>query len=140
MPEESTTPDLEGLVRRSYEAANRRDLDQVLSYFAPDAVWDLSLMGMGAFEGLAAVRQFCEDWWGGYEQYEIEPEEILDLGNGITFAVISQSGRPVGSNGLVGLRYRAVQECAHGVYVRITNYLDIDEARAAAERLAEGRV
>jgi len=58
MPEESTTPDLVELTRRNFEAANRRDFDAVLSFFAPDAVWDASLsgVGIGTFEGSAAVR------------------------------------------------------------------------------------
>jgi hypothetical protein len=37
MSEESTTPDLVELTRRSVEAANRRDLDAVASSFAEDA-------------------------------------------------------------------------------------------------------
>ena len=36
-------------------------------------------------------------------------------------------------------RHLQVFEWVHGEIVRITGYLDIDEARAAAERLAEER-
>src|SRR5213080_4581579 len=46
-------------------------------------------------------------------------------------------GRPIGSGGEVQLRYAAVTEWVGGMVVRDTNYTDIDEARAAAERLAE---
>jgi hypothetical protein len=38
-----------------------------------------------------------EDWLGSYDDYAVEPEEILDLGNGVTFAVTHQERRPVGS-------------------------------------------
>ena len=51
MSEESTTPDLVELTRGRVEAANRRDFDAMVSFFAPDAVWDLSPMGLGDLRG-----------------------------------------------------------------------------------------
>ena len=69
----------------------------------------------------------------------MEAEEILDLGNGVTFAVLIFNARPVGSGGVVRFRYAAVTEWVGSAVVRETNYTDIDEGRAAAERLAESR-
>jgi ketosteroid isomerase-like protein len=83
---ESTTPDLMELQKRLTDAANRRDLDATMAFYAPDGVYDMSPIGMGVFEGQAAARGFIEDWWGSYEQYEFEAEETLDLGNGLAFA------------------------------------------------------
>src|SRR5437763_16683756 len=80
-----------------------------------------------------------EDWMGAYEQYEMALEEALDLGNGVAFALAIQKGRPAGSRSEVRLRYAAVAVWENGLIVRVTNYTDIDEARAAAERLAEER-
>jgi ketosteroid isomerase-like protein len=137
MPEEPTTPDLVELWRRAIEVSSRRDLDGILSFFAPDSVWDMSPMGMGTFEGLVAIRGFYEDWMGAYADYRVEAEEILDLGNGVAVAVLVQKGRPVNSSGQVRLRYAAVSTWVDGLTVRVTNYTDIDEARAAAERLAQ---
>jgi len=105
----------------------------------PDPVFDLSPMGLGTYEGLAGIRAFWESWLGTFEQYEIEPEQILDLGNGVTLAAVTQKGHPGGSRGEVRLRYAAVAVWANGMAVRITNYTDIDEARSAAERLAGER-
>jgi ketosteroid isomerase-like protein len=136
MPEESTTPDLAELARRSVEV---EDLEAALSFYAPHAVWDASPWGMGVFEGQAAVRGFFEDWRSSYSDIERKAEEIRDLGNGVAFAVILQKGRVAGSSGSVQLRYAAVMEWADGLIVRNTTYTDIDEARAAAERLAQER-
>jgi ketosteroid isomerase-like protein len=134
--EESTTPDLVELGRRFVEAGNRRDIDAVMSHFAPDPVWES--MGMAtSFEGVAAIRGFYEDFYGAYEEYRVEPEEILDLGNGVTFSVIVQQGRVVGSTAHVRMRFGAVTTWADGLIKRNTSYTDVDEARAAAERLAE---
>jgi ketosteroid isomerase-like protein len=134
MFEESTTPDLVALVRRSIEA---QDIEAALSFYAPDAVWDASPWGMGVFEGQAAVRGFFEDWSGSYTHIEWRAEEIRELGKGVTFAVILQTGRVVGSSRSVQLRYAAVTQWLDRLIVRNTTYTDIDEAHAAAERLAE---
>jgi ketosteroid isomerase-like protein len=137
--EESTTPDLVERQKRLTEAANRRDLDAIMAFYAPDGVYDMSPTGMGVFEGQAAARGFLEDWFASYEEYELEAEEILDLGNGVGFRVLNMKGRPVGSSGEVQLRYAAVGVWEDGKIVRMTNYNDLDEARAAAERLAQER-
>jgi ketosteroid isomerase-like protein len=140
MSQEPTTPDLVEFTRRSLEAANRGDFDAMLRTGAPDAVWDLNpLGGLGTFEGHVAIRRFLEDWHANYEELEIATEEILDLGNGVIFSVVIQKGRPVGTSGYVQQRQAIVFVWEEGLFVRITHYGDIDEARAAAERLAESR-
>ena len=139
MSEESTTPDLVELVRRSVQDGSDRDLDVALTLYAPDAVWDMSPFGMGTFEGIEAIRGFMEDWLAPYAEYAMEAEEIVDVGNGVSFAVILQKGRLVGSSGEVRLTYASTGVWVNGVMTRVTNYGDIDEARAAAERLARER-
>ena len=94
---------------------------------------------MGVFEGQVAMRAFFEDWRSSYSGIERTAEEIRDLGNGVTFAVVLQEGRVVGSGGSVQLRYASVAEWIDDLMVRNTTYTDIDEARAAAERLADER-
>jgi uncharacterized protein (TIGR02246 family) len=138
MSEESATPDLVELVRRHFEAGNRRDLDAVTSSFAPDAVLDGRVAG-DHFEGRAAIRSFIEDWFGTYEELEFGLEEVRDLGKGVVFAVVTQNGRPVGSAGHLRQREGWVYVWMRGLIERFTTYGDIDEARAAAERLAAER-
>jgi hypothetical protein len=53
--------------------------------------------------------------------------------------VYRQHARPIGSTAPVQAREALVTEWVEGWAVRVTVYLDIDEARAAAERLAEER-
>ena len=139
MTDEPTTQDLEEPLRRGVEAFNRRDFDAALATFWPDGVWDMSLLGMGAFEGRKAIRDFWEDWLGAYEDYEQVIEEFRQLGNDVTFAVLKQRGRLRGSSGEVSVRYAAVTTWRNELVERATNYTDIDAARAAAERFAEER-
>jgi uncharacterized protein (TIGR02246 family) len=135
MSEEFTTPDLVELVGRAFEAANRRNLDAVASSFAEDATFDGRV---DTLEGRAAIRSFLEEWFGSYEELEFGLEEVRDLGKGIVFAVVIQNGRPVGSAGHLRQSEGWVFVWARGLIARLTTY-DIDEARAAAERLAEER-
>jgi ketosteroid isomerase-like protein len=139
MPEESTTPDLVELVQRSVDAVNRRDFDQFAGFFGSDSVWDLSPMGLGIYEGSSAVRDFVEDWNGSYEEFELVLEEVLDLGNEVVFAVVVQRARLADSTAELRMRYASVNSQARRVFERITNYTDIDEGRAVAERLAQER-
>ena len=113
MSQESTTPDPVELTRRIFEAVNRGDFDAMMSHFAPGAVWETTVLG--TFEGL------------------------VDLGNGVAFAIAHQSGRLVGVSGHVQMRYVLVAIWVDGMIERMWYYDDIEEGRAAAERLAEER-
>jgi len=136
MADESTTPDLVELTRRNIAAFSRGDLDEMMSFFAPDAV----LVGrLATYEGVAATRDFYDNWMSGYENFHIEPVEMSDLGKGVVYAVCSQGGRPEGSAGQVLERTAVVLTYEEGLIVRVAAYSDIDEARAAAERLAQKR-
>ena len=138
MPEESTTHDLIELVRTQLEAANRHDFDTALRFYAPDCVVEQET---GTLEGVSAIRAFFEEWSGFYEEIEWESEEVVDLGNGVGFAVIRMHGRPVGSSGHVRMRFASVSARTEGLVVWERHYTetDIEKARAAAERLAEER-
>ncbi len=136
MSEESTTPDLVELVHRQREAANRRDLDCAASSFAEDATLDGRALG-DHFEGRAAIRSFLEEWFGVYEELEFGFEEVRDLGNGVVFAVVIQNGRPAGSAGHLRQREGWVYVWVGGLIAHLTTYTEIEEARAAAGRLAE---
>jgi uncharacterized protein (TIGR02246 family) len=137
MPEESTTPDLVELMGRAFEAANRRDLDAVASNFAEDATFD----GRGVpdhHEGRAAIRSMLEEWFATYEELEFGLEEVRDLGNGVVFAVVVQNGRPAGSAGHLRQREGWVFIWVGGLIASLATS-EVNEARAAAARLAESR-
>jgi ketosteroid isomerase-like protein len=140
MTDESAIPDPAELLRRTVEAVDRGDLDAVTTrFFAPNCVYDASAIGLGTYEGRTAIREHIEDWTGSYEEFEWVPEEHIDLGNGVRFAVSIQKGRPVGSTGHVHQRFAIVVVWVEGLIDRFTTYPDPDQARVAAERLAEER-
>ena len=86
-----------------------------------------------------AIREHAQEWVGSFEDVERVREEFCDLGNGVTLTVWRQKGRPLDSIGWVQIRFAGVSIWADGLIERLTTYTDIDEARTAAERLAEER-
>src|SRR4051794_22898226 len=126
MSEETTTPDLVELTRQQFGAANRRDLEALMSRFPPDGVYDTSPDGLVAYEGPAAVRAFVSEWWDAFEELALEPEDILDLGHGIVFAVVCQKARPANSTGLLERREAYLLEWVADMTRRVTVYTDID--------------
>src|SRR5438477_6547131 len=99
MSKESTTPDLVERTRSWLEAMDRDwDLDAVMRFFAPDVVWDLSALGLGTYERVAAVREFIESWWATWEDHHHYVEEIRDFGHGVVYTVLREDGRLVGTS------------------------------------------
>jgi ketosteroid isomerase-like protein len=139
MPEESTTPEAFKSMRRTMVAFSRGDFDAQMSVYAPDAVLDMSARGLGIFEGRAAVRGFWEDYYRSFEDLRFELEEALDLGSGVVFAIVRQDARPAGSGARARTREAWVSVWDEGVFMRGSSYTDIDQGRAAAERLAQER-
>jgi len=139
MPQKDTPGDEVRLAQQGYEAMSRGDVDAEMSLFAPGAVYDMSAAGFETFEGAEAIRRFIEDWHGSWEDYRYEEEEMLDLGHGILLSVLRESGRLVGGDGRVEQRVAHLTTWANGKIEWFKHYPHPDEARAAAERLAQER-
>ena len=138
MREEATTSDLVVLTRLAMAAVNRGEF---AAYGSPDIVLDTGGYGMGTFHGREAAMGFLKDWTSSFEDLTAESDEILDLGHGVVLTLYHQEGRPIGATNYVRVRAAMVMLWVDGLIVQNTVYpeSDIDEARAAAERLAEER-
>jgi ketosteroid isomerase-like protein len=139
MSEESTTPDLVELARRAFQPTASRDIGGIMSFYRPDAVFDLSAGGLGVFRGRAAIQEFMEDWFRPYDRIATDLDAVVQLGSGVTFTVVTQKGRLADGGGEVAVHYAVVNVWVDGLIERTVNYTDLDVARAAAERLAEER-
>jgi ketosteroid isomerase-like protein len=139
MSEKSRIDDSFTPLRKTVEAYRRGDLETHMRSYAPDAVLDLSARGLGSFEGRAAIQGFWEDYYRSFDDLSFELEEAIDLGYGVMFAVVRQDARPAGSRGRVRTREAWVSVWEDGLLLRGSSYSDVDEARAAAERLVRER-
>jgi ketosteroid isomerase-like protein len=139
MPEQTPTPDLAELTRHVFATAGHRDIEANMRFHAEDAQWDLSDAGFGTFKGVAAIRAFLNDWFTSYESYENDVQEIAELGNGVIFLDVHDTGRLAGIGRSIEQRRGWVVLWVDGKVARVAVYLDVDKGRAAAERLAESR-
>jgi hypothetical protein len=139
MSEEATIPDLAELTERVYGFLNARDFDSVVANFGPTSAWDVSRWGLGTHTGLDAIRLFLHDWFGSMDEYEVQIEELHDLGNGVVSGVVLQTGHSPGSHGLLRVRSAPVFLWVDGRIAQVTLYPDIEQGHAAAEQLAGAR-
>jgi hypothetical protein len=140
MTEESTTPDLVELTRVCFETMDRDwDFGSLAGFFASDAGWDLSDSHVGIYEGVAAIGDFLVGYWATWEDHHHEVEAIHDFGHGVLSVAVREDGCSKGSEARVQARHLQVFEWEQRKIVWITGYPDIDEARPAAERLAQER-
>ena len=137
MADRSMTSDLIELTRCVFASASRKDFDAMLDLHARNAVWDLSDAGLGSFAGVEAIRSFLKDWFGAFEDYQVDVEEAVDFGGGVIFVAVNATGRPVGMDASVEQRRGWALLWRNGKVVRAASYLDLGQARAAAERLAQ---
>jgi hypothetical protein len=107
-----------------------------MSFFAPDACWDTASL-VGVIEGSSAIRAFVEDWFATLVGLEVEAENVHAFGSNVTLLVLADRANPRGGEGFVERRFQIVTAWRDGLVIEATNYTDIDEARAAAEELAE---
>jgi ketosteroid isomerase-like protein len=140
MPEESTTPDLIELTRQWIETDSYDEWAAFAEQWcAPDVVLDAAQAGLGPYEGLAAVLAFLKEYWLTWEDHHHYAETVLDLGHGVVYSVIREHGRMTGSDAYVESTNAWVFLWVEGRAMRCTSYKDFDQARAAAERLADER-
>ena len=91
------------------------------------------------YEGPEAIRAFCESWIEVYEDFVLTAEDLIDIGEGLVLTVNRHSGRLPDSSATIILDNAWVFVCDHNLISSWTAYNEVDEARAAAERLAEER-
>jgi ketosteroid isomerase-like protein len=88
---------------------------------------------------LAAILAFPKEYRSTWEEHHHYLEDGVDLGHGVGYVVLREYGRMRGGEAQVEARGAWVSIWDDGKVVRNTMYTDIDEARTAAERLAEER-
>lgn len=123
------------LTRRSFEAFNRGDIDEVLARLAPDVVVhaDPDLPNSGTFHGREGALLWFERWLEAWESFSIDIEEVVPVGDSLVVCVI-QRGRGRGSGVEVDMRSAYVVT----VRDRRTTRLHLYSDRAKALEVAQG--
>jgi len=69
----------EGVVRAELAAWGRRNIDEIMSHYAPDAVWDN--VPLGPATGYDEIRKASEDFLARMTTFEAEIVNIATNGN-----------------------------------------------------------
>jgi ketosteroid isomerase-like protein len=125
------------VVRASWEAWNRRDLDAVFSFWSSQCEFDVTRYPgwpdiEGKLSGKEAVRHFFSEFLETWETHEGVVDTLVDAGDDRVFAVVRQSLRGRSSGAEVAMHWAQIYTVSNGRIERVDNYSDRSEAREAA--------
>lgn len=120
-------------VRRGFVALNDGDIVRVLAEMDPSIEWypTSDFVDIGPFCGHDGIRGLMNLVLGAFEEYSLEPEELIDAGDAVVVPV-HQTGRGKESGIAVDVRYILVFTLRAGQAVRVESFYDREEALAAA--------
>src|SRR5918995_5125278 len=106
---------------------------------ADDYEWitDAPLDGRSVWRGREGFVEFMRTWTEEFEDWSIQVERWIDVGDDRVVALTHQSATGKGSGVPVELNLGQVHELEDGRIVRVSNYLGYAEALAAAGLSAE---
>ena len=127
------------LLKESYAALNRRDIDGTMAVLDADAKWveHSDLPEAGSYEGRETIRAFLEQFLDSWDEFEQQIEEVhVEEDCVLLFIRLTASGRGSGID--VQSRYAHLWIMRDDRAVRVDAYYDRDSALAAL-RAAHGR-
>jgi ketosteroid isomerase-like protein len=135
-------------LRRAFEDASRvrdpsgrrldvldpKTLDVVYDFLDPEIEVreDPSFPETGTFTGKAAVRRYFDQFTESFDEFTLEPEDFIDLGDDRVLMLFRLQTRGKESGARVEARPGWIYTIRDGKGVRIEAYLDRAEALAAA--------
>jgi ketosteroid isomerase-like protein len=124
------------IVRDAVVAFNRGDLDAFLDeYWADDIDWravEGALDDRGPIHGKDELRAYWQDWIDTFDQFKVEPVEVIDAGPDQVVAVIRNSGRAKLSGVESDLTFAVVYMLRDGKVARGREYWTKEQALEAA--------
>jgi ketosteroid isomerase-like protein len=123
------------IIRDWTAALNRGDLDAWSEAWADDVDYR-AVEGApddhGPIRGKAAMRAYVQDWIDTFDQFKVEPLEVIDAGQDRVVAVLRISGRAKLSGVETELTFAALYTVRDEKVVRGREYWTRDEALEAA--------
>ena len=122
-------------VVRGCAAANRRDFDLMLTGWADDIDYRAAEGAPddhGPIHGKAEMRAYMQDWIDTFDQFKVEPLEVIDSGQDQVIAVLRSSGRAKLSGVETDLTYAALYTIRDGKIARGREYWTKEQALEAA--------
>jgi len=122
------------VVRRLWEAAERRDRQAVFALYDPAIVWESHETGAiereGLYHGHEEVREFFRDWLESFETYRAQADTFIEAGDKVVVGY-RVSGRGRGSGIEVDMHRWNVYAIRNGLVVRVEVFKTKPEALEA---------
>jgi uncharacterized protein len=120
-------------VKAGYEAFNRRDFDELFEFYGSEIVWEQGegFVEPGVRHGHEGVRGAFDSLFDGFDDFQIEVLELIDLGDDRVLAVTRVTARGRGSGVEVDNVGSSIWTLRDGKAVRVQLYLE--RARAFEE-------
>jgi ketosteroid isomerase-like protein len=123
------------VVEAALKASARDGLDAWSDYWTDDIehrAIEGALDDRGPMHGKDAVRAYLQDWLDMFDDFNVEPVELIDAGGDQVIAVLRASGRAKLSGVETDLTYAIVWTIRGGRIARGREYWTRDEAFEAA--------
>ena len=123
------------IVRAAAAAASRGDLDAWLEYWTDDLDFRAAEGAPddhGPINGKDALRVFGQDWLDTFDEFKVEPVELIDAGDDNVIAVMRISGRAKLSGVETDMTYAELSTLRDGKIARGRQYFTRGEALEAA--------
>ena len=93
--------ELSDRLRAAYDGFGRRDIDAVLSVMDPDIDWDATdaLAHTGRYHGHEGVTEYIESLSTAWEEFELNPEQFTESGDGTRVMVLGNVKGRLAANG-----------------------------------------
>jgi ketosteroid isomerase-like protein len=116
------------IVRRSYEAYVRGDLDGALAMADPEIeVYDHDILDAGEYRGIEGLLRWQADWDASWESWQWEAEDFIEAGDRVV-AILRVHARGRHSGVTVERLDGAVWTLSGGKAVRLDYYGSKEEA------------
>ena len=116
-------------------AFNRGDPDAWFEYWADDIDYraaEGALDDPGPMHGRDAVVAYAQEWLDMFDEFNVEPVEVIDAGGDKIIAVLRNSGRANSSGVKIDLTYAVVYTIRDGKVARGREYMTRADALEAA--------
>ena len=123
------------IVRESWDAWFRGDMNRLLSYYDLEIVWDLTHFREwpdNTYRGHEGVRRFLEEWLAIWDDFEAGVEEICDAQQGRVVSLAWQRGRGWQSGLPMEIEWAVITTVRDGKIIRLDHYDDREQALEAA--------
>jgi ketosteroid isomerase-like protein len=124
------------IVREAAAAFNRGDLDAFLDEYWTDEIDYRAVEGAlddrGPIRGRAELRAYWQDWIDTFDDFKVEPLEVIDAGPDQIVAVLRNTGRAKLSGVEADLTFAVVYTLCDGKVARGREYWTKVQALEAA--------